>query len=116
MSELRNPADISPPQSTHDGIHTCSKGCKNPGCNRQAVALFIVQTILFSVLCVNFRAIASAHYHTAAASDFVIASLQFFVIKKIADSDDSVKHWVGYTLGSVVGSYLGIYISTLITA
>ena len=82
----------------------------------QAIALFVVQVILFSVLCVNFRAIASAHYHTAAISDFIIASLQFFVIKKIADSDDSVKHWIGYTLGSVVGSYLGIYISTVLTA
>jgi uncharacterized coiled-coil protein SlyX len=32
--KLRKNADISPPQSTHDGIHTCSKGCKKPGCNR----------------------------------------------------------------------------------
>jgi hypothetical protein len=31
---LRKNADISPPQSPHDGIHTCSKGCKKPGCNR----------------------------------------------------------------------------------
>jgi len=82
---------------------------------RQAIALFVVQVILFSVLCINFRAIASASYHTAAASDFIIASLQFFVIKKIADSDDSVNHWIGYTLGSVVGSYVGIYISIIIT-
>jgi uncharacterized metal-binding protein len=32
--KLRKNADISPPQSPHDGIHTCSKGCKKPGCNR----------------------------------------------------------------------------------
>lgn len=81
---------------------------------KESLALFFVQVILFAVLCVNFRAIASAHYHTAAVSDFVIASLQFFVIKRIADSDSSVKHWVGYTLGSVAGSYLGIYISTIL--
>ena len=31
---LRNPAEINPAQSPHDGIHTCSKGCKKPGCNR----------------------------------------------------------------------------------
>jgi hypothetical protein len=32
--KLRKNADISPPQSPHDGIHTCSKGCKKPGCSR----------------------------------------------------------------------------------
>lgn len=81
---------------------------------KQALWLFVVQIVLFGLLCINFRAIASAEYHKAAVSDFVIASLQFFVIKKIANSDDSVKHWIGYTLGSVAGCYLGIYISTLL--
>lgn len=80
--------------------------------NREAVTLFFIQIILFSVLCVNFRAISQAHYHTAAISDFIVATLQFFVIKKIANAEESTKHWFGYTLGSVVGSYLGIYIST----
>jgi hypothetical protein len=32
--KLRKNADISPPQSPHDDIHTCSKGCKKTGCNR----------------------------------------------------------------------------------
>jgi hypothetical protein len=32
--KLRKNADINPPQSPYDGIHTCSKGCKKPGCNR----------------------------------------------------------------------------------
>jgi chromosome segregation ATPase len=32
--KLRKNADISPTQSPHDGIHTCSKGCKKPGCTR----------------------------------------------------------------------------------
>jgi hypothetical protein len=31
---LRKNADISPPQSPHDGIHTCSRGCSKPGCTR----------------------------------------------------------------------------------
>lgn len=79
---------------------------------KEAIVLFFVQVLMFSVLCVNFRAIASAHYHHAAISDFIIASLQFFVIKRIADSDQSIKHWAGYALGSVAGSYVGIYIST----
>jgi len=32
--KLRKNADISPPQSPHDGIHTCSRGCNKPGCTR----------------------------------------------------------------------------------
>jgi len=81
---------------------------------REALALFFIQILLFGILCVNFRAIAMAHYHTAAISDFMVASLQFFVIKKIASSEESYLHWFGYTAGSVVGSYLGIYISTIL--
>ena len=32
--KLRKNADISYTQSPHDDIHTCSKGCSKPGCNR----------------------------------------------------------------------------------
>lgn len=82
--------------------------------NREAVTLFFIQIILFSVLCINFRAIALADYHIAAFSDFIVATLQFFVIKKIANTQETTKHWLGYTAGSVVGCYLGIYISTIL--
>ena len=34
LRNLRKNAEINPAQSPHDGIHTCSKGCKKPGCNR----------------------------------------------------------------------------------
>jgi uncharacterized coiled-coil protein SlyX len=32
--KLRKNAEINPPQSPYDGIHTCSKGCSKPGCTR----------------------------------------------------------------------------------
>ena len=32
--KLRKNAEINHPQSPHDGIHTCSKGCSKPGCTR----------------------------------------------------------------------------------
>ena len=32
--KLRKKAEINLPQSPHEGIHTCSKGCKKPGCTR----------------------------------------------------------------------------------
>jgi hypothetical protein len=78
---------------------------------KEASILFFVQILMYSIWCINFRAVADAHYHTAALSDFLIASMNFFVIKKIANSQDNIHQWAGYALGSVVGSYLGIWIS-----
>lgn len=81
---------------------------------KEAAILFFIQIVLYGLLCINFRSVAHAHYHEAAISDFVIASMNFFVIKKIAQSTESTHQWVGYVFGSVVGSYLGIYLSVLI--
>jgi len=81
---------------------------------KEASILFFIQIALYGLLCVNYRAIAQVQYNTAALSDFMIASLNFFIIRKIAKSEDALHQWLGYVLGSVAGSYLGIYISTLI--
>jgi hypothetical protein len=81
---------------------------------KELTTLFFIQVILYGILCINYRAVADAEYHLAALSDFTIASLNFFVIKKISKSEDSFHQWLGYVVGSVVGSYLGIYISTLL--
>lgn len=69
---------------------------------------------MYGILCINYRAVAQAQYNIAAISDFTIASMSFFVIRKIAKSEDALHQWVGYVSGSVIGSYLGIYISTLL--
>ena len=81
---------------------------------KEAATLFAIQIVLYGILCINFRAVAQAEYNIAAISDFTVASLNFFVIRKIAKSEDALHQWLGYVLGSVAGSYLGIYISTLI--
>ena len=78
---------------------------------KEASVLFFIQVLSYTIWCINFRAVADAHYHTAAASDFMIASINFFVIRKIAHGQDNVHQWAGYALGSVAGSYLGIRIS-----
>jgi len=81
---------------------------------KEAATLFAIQIVLYGILCINFRAVAQAEYNIAAISDFTVASLNFFVVRKIAKSEDALHQWAGYVLGSVAGSYLGIYISTLI--
>jgi len=81
---------------------------------KEASILFFIQIALYGLLCINYRAVAQVQYNTAALSDFMIASFNFFVIRKIAKSEDALHQWIGYVAGSVAGSYLGIYISTLI--
>jgi len=78
---------------------------------REASIIAGAQTALFAILCVNFRAIAEADYAVALISDALVASMQFFVIRRIAQDDDQAHRFAGYVIGSVLGSWLGIWIS-----
>ena len=76
--------------------------------------MFIIQVVSYGLLCINYRAVAQAHYFWDSLSDFAIATLSYFVIKRIATSDNTLHQWLGYALGGVVGSILGIYLSTVL--
>lgn len=81
---------------------------------KESLLLCMIQIVLYSIFCINFRAISQADYHLAAISDFMIATLNFFVIKKIANNTDTLYQWIGYVTGSVIGCYIGIYLSILL--
>jgi hypothetical protein len=81
---------------------------------KEFTVLFFIQVLSYSLLCINYRAVAQAHYFQSAATDFIIASLSFFVIRKIAKSEDTLHGWAGYALGGVVGSIVGIFISKIL--
>jgi hypothetical protein len=81
---------------------------------KEAALLFAIQACSYSLLCINYRAVAETQYHLAAITDFTLASMSFFIIRKIARSEDALHQWMGYVTGSVAGSYLGIYVSTLL--
>jgi uncharacterized membrane protein YfcA len=83
---------------------------------KEASLLALIQIVSYSLLCINYRAVATTHYHQAAITDFMIASLAFFVIRRIAKSEDSLHQWLGYAIGSVIGSYIGIYVSVLLNS
>jgi len=80
---------------------------------KEFLLMFIIQVTSYSLLCINFRAVAQAHYFWASLSDFAIATLGYFVLKHLATSASTVHQWLGYALGGVVGSLLGIYLSTV---
>lgn len=82
---------------------------------RGFLLLFALQLVNYTLLCVNYRAVAHADYLQASVSDFLIASLSFFVIKKIAtDESKNVYLWLGYALGGVAGSITGIWLSKIL--
>lgn len=81
---------------------------------KDSLILFVIQLISYTLLVINFRAVAHANYLWSGVTDFAIASFSFFVIKKIAKSDDSLHLWLGYSFGGLGGSFLGIWISLLI--
>lgn len=76
--------------------------------------MFIIQVVSYGLLCINYRSVAQAHYLWASLSDFAIATLGYFVIKRLATSDETLHQWLGYALGGVVGSLFGIWLSTVI--
>jgi hypothetical protein len=78
---------------------------------KEALILFVIQIILYSILYINFRAVAQANYHQAALTGFLISSINFFVIQRISKSNDALHQWIGYSTGSVIGAYVGIYLS-----
>jgi hypothetical protein len=78
---------------------------------KQGVILFAVQFILNFVGTVNMRATAQGDYLWTIITDLMIAFLGFTAIKKIAEKGDGVQKLIGFIIGAVTGSVLGIYIS-----
>ncbi len=79
---------------------------------RDALKLGAMQFASYLIITISWRAIAQANVPAAALSDAVFGSLQFFVLRRIAKSDGtSLVPWIGYTLGGVVGTVAGIYLS-----
>ena len=75
---------------------------------------FGAQFLNFTLITVNYIAIAERHYGYTALSDLVFTSVNFFIIRKIAQSQGQVHEWLAYVSGSIAGSMLGIYIATAI--
>jgi len=81
---------------------------------KDSLILFFAQMLSFAIISVNFRAIAQANYFWSILSDIIVASLSYFVVRRIAKSKDSILQWIGFTLGSAIGTCIGIFVSLLL--
>lgn len=81
---------------------------------KDSVILFFAQMISFAVITINYRAIAQASYFWSVITDLIVASLSYFVVRKIMKSKESVCQWLGFAIGSAVGTCIGIFVSKII--
>ena len=72
---------------------------------------FALQFLLYLLITVNFRAIAQGRYGWTVFTDMLISAAQFWIIRKVGSSADSVIAWIGFVCGGAGGSSTGIYLS-----
>jgi hypothetical protein len=79
---------------------------------RNAAILGLLQFLNWSICTISWRAVAQANIPASIVTDTTLASLQFFVFKRIAqDHGNTLIPWAGYTIGGVAGTITGIYLS-----
>lgn len=71
-------------------------------------AFAAIQCVSYFLIAVNTHAIAHTRYGLTIASDVFIASMNFFVIRKVAEAK-GYSPLVGYVLGGALGSTLAIW-------
>ena len=72
---------------------------------------FGLQFLLYFLVTVNFRAIAQARYGWTILTDASISAAQFWIIRKVGGSAESLVALGGFVCGGAAGSSAGIYLS-----
>lgn len=78
---------------------------------RSAGVFFLVQFFNYSAVAIYTRLVAQAAILPAVTLDAVFAAINFFVIRKIAQSDQDYLGFAAYVAGSALGTYAGIEIT-----
>jgi hypothetical protein len=78
-----------------------------------ALEIGAMQFFNWGLCTISWRAVAQANVLAAIITDTTLASLTFFVIKKMmkGKDEDTFIQWIGYTAGGVLGTVTGIYSS-----
>ena len=78
---------------------------------KNAAVYFCIQAFNYASVALYTRVVAQANYVLACSMDAVYALVNYFVIRRIATSDQNIIGLVGYVAGSVCGTLLGIWSS-----
>lgn len=74
-----------------------------------ALVLFSVQLFNYAAVAIYTRFVSQADYLRSCSLDAVFALVNFFVIKRIATSDNDWISIVAYVVGSSLGTFIGIW-------
>jgi len=79
---------------------------------RESVLYATVQASGYCLITINFRAVASGRLTLALLTDGINATMGFFIFRRFIHmkDEDSMPVFVGYLLGSLAGTALGMYI------
>jgi hypothetical protein len=78
-----------------------------------AIELGVMQFFSWGISTISWRAVAQANIMASVITDTSLATLNFFVIKKMMKNKDeeTLLAWFGYTVGGVLGTIVGVYSS-----
>ena len=76
---------------------------------RNALIFFVVQVFNYSAVAIYTRLVAQAATIPAVTLDAVFAGVNFFIIRRIAKSEEDWMGFLGYTVGAALGTFLGIW-------
>jgi hypothetical protein len=69
---------------------------------------FALQTVAFTILVTNLRAISTLHYAEAAATEVAYLYIQWTLLKKIAGTTNAWEK-AGYMLGGAAGTLISMW-------
>ena len=78
---------------------------------KEALLFLVIQCAMYFLITINQRGVVEYNYSTVILTDIAIASMGFFIVKKIANSAESFHQLVGYVTGGVIGSVVALYLS-----
>lgn len=81
---------------------------------KEFLLFFGPQVAIYALVSVSFRAVAQADYVVSVGVDVVYATMSFWVLRRIAKTEETTIGWIGYVLGSAVGTVIGIWGSILL--
>jgi hypothetical protein len=82
---------------------------------KRAIRLCLLQILNYGLICFSYRLLAQGDELKTVATDVAYSILGFSILREVARGDDSFLSRAGYTIGSGIGTYLGIVISKMVT-